>query len=172
MRQKKNTVFLDLPENTLETKETEGDEGGNTGSPSKAKSLSRDLQYKYWSFTWNNFEMETVETVETILRGECIWYIFQEEVGESGTPHLQGTLYLKDKQRLGQLKCWCRQIHWEATRSVKASIAYCLKEDTRTGKQWCFGIDIPKEIKVHEPRGWHMEVMDILKNDPDERSIH
>lgn len=28
---------------------------------------------------------------ETVLKYICTWYIFQEETGENGTKHLQGT---------------------------------------------------------------------------------
>ncbi len=174
-RTNKKCIDLDLdePPKIVETMETSGDGDGNTDSSPKAKVHSRDNQYKYWCFTWNNYDMETMETMETILRGECKWYIFQEETGEKEeTPHLQGIIYLKEKQRLNQLKVWCKQIHWEPTKSVKASIAYCLKEETRTGRQWSYGIDIPQDIKVHEPRGWALDVMEILRNEPDERTIH
>ena len=126
--QKKCSIDLDLDEpKKLETIETLRDGAGNTESAPKANTCSQDTQYKYWCFTWNNYEVETIETIETILQGECKWYIFQEETGEKGeTPHLQGIIYLKEKQRLSQLKVWCKQIHWEQTKSVKASIAYCL----------------------------------------------
>jgi hypothetical protein len=144
----KKCIGKDILENDDEVMEPRGDEGGNTETPSKQK-IHREIQYKYWSFTLNNFEMETVKTLESILQGECMWYIFQEETGESGTPHLQGTLYLKNKQRLNQLKVWCKQIHWEATRSVKASIAYCLKEESRTGSSGVTGLKSPK-------RSWYM----------------
>lgn len=142
--------------------------GGNTESPAK----QRGTQCNYWCFTVNNPELEQMEQMEQVFRHECKWYIFQEETGEQGTPHLQGTLCLKTKQRLTQLKKIDPKIHWEPTKSVKASICYCTKYETRTGKIWSFGIDIPKPLKLHEPRGWQLQVMDIIKEEPDERTIH
>lgn len=151
----------------MEILETSGDGQGNTGSPAR----SRQIQRLYWSFTWNNFEK--VEILETIFRGGvCEWYIFQEEIGENGTPHLQGTLCLKKKQRLTELKSLNSKIHWEPTKCVKASILYCQKKETSTGKIYTYGIELPEELEVEEPYGWQLEVMNIIKEKPDKRTIH
>lgn len=34
------------------------------------------------------------------------------------------------------------------------------------------GIKIPKPLKVYEPYGWQLKVMDIVKEEPDERTIY
>lgn len=149
----------------LEQKEHHRAEAGNTDI--------QPPQYLYWSFTFNNYVLEQIEQIERIFQHECDWYIFQEEIGEeTKTPHLQGTLKLKNRQRLTQIKHWCIQIHWQPTKCVKASMAYCLKQKTRAGRQWVYGIEIPEEIKVAEPRGWQLEVMDIITQEPDDRTIH
>jgi len=66
--------------------------------------LSKSNQHVYWTFTLNNYDSERIELFEQTLQHECDWYIFQEEVGESGTPHYQGTLKLKNRKRLTELK--------------------------------------------------------------------
>lgn len=142
--------------------------GGNTGTP-KTK---QGTQYNYWFFTLNNYKIEQIEQIEQILRHECKWYIFQEETGKEGTQHLQGTICLKIKQRLTQLKHIEPTIHWEPTKSVKASIEYCTKYETKTGKTYVYGIDIPEKIEVDEPYGWQLEVMNIIKNKPDKRTVY
>lgn len=71
-----------------------------------------------------------------------------------------------------QLKAIDPGIHWEPTKSVKASLAYCTKQETRAGRQYVFGIEVPEEVRVHEPRGWQLQVMEILKEEPDERVIN
>lgn len=153
----------------MEKMEKMTDAAGNTGTAAR----TRDLQCTYWCFTFNNFEVEQVEQMEQILRHECKWYVFQEEVGKEGTPHLQGTLCLKVKQRLTQLKKIIDpSIHWEPTKSVKASLVYCTKKETATGKLYVYGIDVPEPILVEEPRGWQLQVMDIINSDPDKRTIH
>lgn len=126
----------------------------------------------YWFFTWNNWVEAERCLLHRILEKECEWFVYQEEKGESQTTHLQGTIKLKSKKRLTALKKWHSAIHWEETKHVVSSIEYCSKEETRNGKQWLYGIDVPQPIKVHEPRGWQLSVMDILNQEPDDRTIH
>ena len=141
---------------------------GNTESrPSKQSN-----QYNYWFFTFNNYTVEQIEQLEQVLRHECKWYIFQEETGEEGTPHLQGTISLKVKQRLTQLKVINVAIHWEPTKCVKASIEYCTKYESRTGRIYYHGIEIPEPLDLDEPYGWQLEIMDIIKTKPDKRTLH
>lgn len=139
---------------------------------SPQESAQRPSQHKYWCFTLNNWAQEQVEHLEQVLQHECQWYVFQEETGESGTPHLQGTLCLKQRQRLAQLKKLEGTIHWEPTRSIRASVAYATKTDTRTGGIHAFGIKVPKPVHVLEPRGWQLQVMRIIADAPHPRQIH
>lgn len=141
---------------------------GNTDSQGQSQSL----QYTYWCFTYNNYHIEQIEHLEQVLRHECAWYIFQEEVGDSGTPHLQGTLKLKCKKRLTQLKRIEKEIHWEPTKYIKPSILYCTKIESRSGPVRAFGIEIPEHVRVPEPYGWQLEVMNIISTEPDTRTIH
>lgn len=145
--------------------EINGDLGGNTNSPK-----SRDQQRSYWSFTFNNYS--NVERLETILQHECTWYVFQEEIGESKTPHLQGTIYLKNRKRLTELKKIDHRIHWEPTKCVSASIAYCTKKESNNGKIYSHGIELPKELELDEPYGWQLKITDLIKSKPDKRTIH
>lgn len=126
----------------------------------------------FWSFTWNNWSEEERRTVHQILLHECVWFVYQEEIGEQGTPHLQGTIKLKDKKRLTALKKFHSKISWRETNSVSAQVAYCTKIESRSGEQYVHGISIPKQVKTHEPRGWQLKVMEIIAQEPDERSIH
>ena len=126
----------------------------------------------YWFFTWNNYKIDQIDQIDQILKHECDWFIFQEEKGDEGTPHLQGTLKLKKKKRLTALKKINPAIHWEQTKSITASLAYCSKKETRAGKQWIHNIDIPEEIEISEPYGWQLEVLNIISEKPDKRTIH
>lgn len=56
--------------------------------------------------------------------------ICQLEVGESGTPHLQGYVEMKNPCRLAAMKKLIPQAHLEVSRGSKEqAIMYCLKED-------------------------------------------
>lgn len=54
-----------------------------------------------WCFTINNYNAAT----ERHLQGlKCRYLVFGREVGESGTPHLQGYVYFKDQRSLSAAK--------------------------------------------------------------------
>lgn len=83
-----------------------------------------------WSFTLNNY-MEA--EIKNLCDGKYE-YIFQEETGKEGTPHLQGTILLPQPQALSYMKKINGRAHWEITRNKFASIQYCVKGETRSGK--------------------------------------
>ncbi|AHH31481.1 replication-associated protein [Dragonfly larvae associated circular virus-9] len=85
-------------------------------------------QVKRWCFTLNNYtEEEYKEIVEKI---EWTYIIIGREVGEEGTPHLQGYIELKKKSSLNQIKKVNQKIHWEQLRGKPFQAAdYCKKEN-------------------------------------------
>lgn len=157
--------------------EINGDEPSHPSGNTKAEGCAdnRDSQYIYWCMTWNNYDMETMEIIFPILRHECDWYIIQEEKGESGTLHLQGTIKLKKRKRLTELKRFHHQISWRATIRIHASACYCSNKSKRHGKIWTHNFEIPDElINTFKPYGWQLEILDIIKEPekPDGRTIH
>jgi len=46
-----------------------------------------------WIFTWNNYKPEDWESMQSI---KCQYLVVAQEVGEKGTPHLQGFVYFKN----------------------------------------------------------------------------
>lgn len=79
---------------------------------------------KSWAYTLNNY---TEEDVELMKRLECKRHRGGKEVGESGTPHLQGTITFAKSYRLAALKKIHPKVHWEPCKSVEASLNYCAK---------------------------------------------
>lgn len=113
-----------------------------------------------------------MEQMERVLKVECDWFIIQEEKGAEGTAHLQGTLKLKRRKRLSELKKLNTKIHWEATKCVTSSLAYCTKEATRNGCQWVHGIQVPEPLILQEPYGWQLPILSIIQQQPSPRTIH
>jgi len=56
------------------------------------------------------------------------YIVFGREVGESGTPHLQGTVCFESRKRLDQVIAVIGQAHCTTTRSLSQSIDYCKKD--------------------------------------------
>lgn len=99
---------------------------GNTKNPTLANENSR---FRNWCFTLNNYVEEDIEHIKSIGKD----YVFQEETGANGTKHLQGLIIFKSAKTFSAVhKLLCRA-HIEVCRDVTASIAYCSKQDTRTG---------------------------------------
>lgn len=77
-------------------------------------------------FTLNNY---TAEEVEAVKVWECAYLIFGKEVGESGTPHLQGYVSFPNAKTLAALKKYSARAHWEIARGTpKQASEYCEKD--------------------------------------------
>lgn len=94
---------------------------------------------KRWVFTLNNPTDDEQHNLYTL--GESItadgdesifaYLIFGDEVGDNGTPHLQGYLSLRTKKRLSYLKSLpgFERAHFEVARGThKQASAYCKKD--------------------------------------------
>jgi len=85
-----------------------------------------DLTARSWSFTLNNYTDKDCTLLDNLV---CKYVIYGKEIGEKGTPHLQGCIILCNASRLSSLKKILPTAHWEITKSTTASINYCMKEN-------------------------------------------
>lgn len=77
-------------------------------------------------FTLNNYNEEEYNE---LLSMDCRYVIIGKEVGESGTPHLQGFVQFNSLKTLSGLKKVNGRAHWEATKgSIDQNVAYCSKD--------------------------------------------
>ena len=112
--------------------------------PEKFGNTKQISPAKHWVFTLNNYTKDNINTI--CEERSTKRYSFQEEIGESGTPHLQGYLEFITKRRpLSVFKDL--GAHWEKCKNVKASIAYTQKADTRAGKLYLKKIRKIRELK-------------------------
>lgn len=87
---------------------------------------------RYWCFTINNPDYTPDAILEEALREKRIKYaVFQGEIGESGTYHIQGFIQLCRAQRLSFMRKLVPGAHLSIARNVLAAEAYCRKDDTR-----------------------------------------
>lgn len=80
-----------------------------------------------WCFTLNNY---SEEARSQLLETTCQYIIIGKEIGESGTPHLQGFIQFTTP---GKTLVACKKIndqaHWEPTKgSIDQNYDYCSKE--------------------------------------------
>lgn len=91
----------------------------------KDKAMSRA---KCWCFTINNWTNEEWEHLKT-LEDKCAYLVAGKEIGENGTPHIQGFVKFKSKLRMEPAKrILGERAHCEVARSPVASAQYCKKD--------------------------------------------
>ena len=159
-----------MAESDLEILETE--EGGNTILPSSSIP-KQSIQHIHHFFTYNNYPIEAIETLRAFFNHACYDYVFQEEIGESGTPHLQGTISLKKKMRWTEFGL-PKAIHWEKCGNVPYSYEYCSRASKRSGKCWSLKYPIPLKLKILSEDSftdWEKDVVNFIKSEPDDRTI-
>jgi hypothetical protein len=141
---------------------------GNTRQPGSKQKLQISPA-KHWCFTYNNYTKENLVAVRELCSNSSIVleYVFQEETGEEGTPHLQG--YIAFQKKCRPKKLLPDQVHWEKCRNVKAAKEYCHKSETRTGEVFT-NIKFPRELvkmTYEKLRPWQREIADQFKEPED-----
>lgn len=81
------------------------------------------MSHKSWMYTINNYTEEEITQLKAyeVKRHRCC-----KEVGEEGTPHLQGFITFGRSYRLAALKKLQPRAHWEVARA-KDAVNYCTK---------------------------------------------
>lgn len=94
-------------------------------------SVPSSTRGKRWVFTLNNHTEGEVQLLSDLLTSEHVSYgIFGREVGESGTPHLQGYCIFADRKRFNQVRAlFGDRYHVEISRGTPAQASqYCKKD--------------------------------------------
>lgn len=117
----------------------------------------------------------------------CARYIFGEETGESGTPHLQGAVKFNTKQRFTAVTRLFpgKGVHWEKMKKPwKNSVIYCTKEMAGNWEKIHGNIPEASRLRPHEQaiydhlyksvvwRSWQQDVITIVDGPADARKIH
>jgi len=98
------------------------------------------MKSRGFCFTWNNFTSDSVVAVEKVMKS-ARYGIFGSEVGEKGTPHLQGYVYFDNARSFEALRKKMIGAHIEIAKgSPDQNREYCSKG----GKFLEFGV-IPKQ---------------------------
>lgn len=122
----------------------------------------------WWTFTLNNpreADITFIKGFPNRVDNLCVNYmVFQLEVGEQGTEHIQGCLQFITKQRLTGVKKLLPRAHWEPVRNIDACIKYCKKEETR--KPGCEPYEVGEYVKKGKRKDW-----EDLKEDLEDPTI-
>lgn len=88
---------------------------------------NQNPKVKTWCFTWNNYDDASIATVEA-WADTASRITVSKEVGETGTPHLQGCVTWTDACRLSALKKLSPTAHWVPAKATESAFRYCVKE--------------------------------------------
>ncbi len=106
-----------------------------------------------WFFTLNNYTVTDCAQLPTAFsKYSARKYIFQEEIGENKTPHLQGIVTFKEKVSFKNMKKINSRIHWEVPKKTRACFNYCQKEETRKpdGMRWIYPPTDEEKVPIQE----------------------
>lgn len=143
-------------------------EGGNTKTPSSEKD-KRCAPARKWCFTWNNYPSDWQNILVPGIQGSSLFGC-QPEVGENGTPHIQGWVEFKTKLRPLSLKL-PKEIHWEKMKgTISDSIEYCSKSETKAG-DYISNKKAPRPLPTVTLYGWQSVADKLLEAEPDNREI-
>ncbi len=153
-----------------------GGPGNTKTGPQKGR-----IAYRAMFFTWNNYSQKDIDTLNTWFKGrKHMEYIFQEEIGENGTPHLQGAFKCKNAINFDTLKNLFPKAHWEKVIHWPSAVEYCNKDDTRKeGTKPYYDIknerlvrkDTPDPLKGATLYKWQIKLLRHIKGKPHPRKV-
>lgn len=149
-----------------------GENGNTDGHSPPIKKQS--TQYLALCFTYNNYKLADLEILETTFKQfkKTKKFVFQQEVGKNGTPHIQGSIWFTSKTRHEELKL-SKTIHWEKMRNSEASEKYCQKSETSLANSKPVIYGFPKPLKIIETLYPWQEAIELLfKTEPDDRKVY
>jgi hypothetical protein len=147
---------------------------GNTKS-----SLARDYRARSYCFTLNNPNNDEIQKVKNycVTKSQC--HIIGSEIGESGTPHLQGYIRFKNAVRFTTLqKALGGRAHIEKCKGTEQeNLDYCSKDGNIISKTKTFQEQLDEEILEEDYKNvvwkdWQQELIDLVNTKPDKRTIN
>lgn len=142
---------------------------GNTNLPKKRASAS-----KKWCFTFNNYKENEIDELIKVLAPISDLYYFCKEVGDSGTPHLQGFVEFTNKQRPMEVCKFTNKIHWEKMKgSIEENLEYCRKTDGEFFTNMKFPRILEDPLKNKKYYDWQQKIIDVIEGPPaNNRDVH
>lgn len=102
-------------------------------------------------FTWNNYPATAEEQLRTFFSTKrAVYMVVGREIGESGTPHLQGYIHLKDAITFARFKHYFPSMHIEKAKgNAEQNKTYCSKDQDFFEEGTC-----PKASSVASKVSW------------------
>lgn len=128
-----------------------------------------------WTFTWNNYTEEDLSQLSQYFETTAEYYIIGKEIGESGTPHLQGYFERKLQIRFETLRKILPKCHIEKAKGNREqNIEYCSKSGNYIAKEQFTRENaiIKKKYSNITWKPWQQQIIDLIETEPDSRKIY
>jgi hypothetical protein len=91
---------------------------------------------KHWCFTLNNYSINDKDSLASLFDTDesCVYLVYGEEIGDNGTPHLQGFISFNTRKTLQTVRTTVStSAHFEVARGTPAQASdYCKKDGAFT----------------------------------------
>ncbi|HHZ97275.1 MAG TPA: hypothetical protein EYN67_17405 [Flavobacteriales bacterium] len=123
-------------------------------------------------FTYNNYNLDEIDVIVSTLKRFAFKGKIQSEIGEFGTPHLQGMIWCKKPHRDTEFRL-PKAIHFEKLMDVANTCDYCAKDETHDGVFRCeWGWPAPLILlKKEDFHDWQTQIDNCISFEPDDRTI-
>ncbi len=149
--------------------------GGNKQPPLLSEYTTCSFQAINWVMTYNNYPKDIFDQIEQVLIPLCSKYVFGKEIGEEGTPHIQGAFILKKKKRQGEIyNLFKAKFYLDKMKGKWAHQSYCTKElgDKLTNVIFKAEKRPKKILKFEQLNAWELKIDHICRNEQaDDRPI-
>lgn len=122
-------------------------------------------------FTLNNYTQGEYDDITQITQAKCKYWIIAKEIGESGTPHLQGYIEFKDAKTFSSIKAWNTRLHLEKAKgSRQQNFNYCSKDgDFITNDSYYKMMNDYNDV---EWRPWQLDIINKIEGPVNKRKIY
>lgn len=126
-----------------------------------------------WCFTWNNYASSDVKYLLEKLSSAK--YLFGEETGTAGTPHLQGVVRFANARTFDQCKKIFKNNHIEKCSNWNASLNYCSKDGQTYTNITSKMSRNERLLKLYDDvvwKDWQQQIIDIVDTQPNSRTVN
>lgn len=90
-----------------------------------------DARLRSWVFTYNNYTEEGIKRIEDFITKNCAWGIYGKEIGEKGTPHLQGAMHFENQRKGHAINNKTGRVMWlhGMNGTFDQARTYCMKDN-------------------------------------------
>jgi len=138
------------------------------------KAPKQPIQTKNICITVNNYTLEQKSKLIEFFKIYCEKYVLGDEIGEEGTPHLQGAFVLIKKDRFESIfkklgfTCHLSKMNG----NWKQNVTYCTKEKPILNHSPDIDDMELKCLKDEDLYDWQKKILDLINSEPDDRTIN